>query len=95
MTVTPADIRRLAYLARIEIDDAEVEVVRAKLDGIFGMIDELQAIDTAGVVPMAHAQDVAAPLRKDAVSEHDEHVLFQAVAPAVERGLYLVPKVIE
>ncbi|HZQ62606.1 MAG TPA: Asp-tRNA(Asn)/Glu-tRNA(Gln) amidotransferase subunit GatC [Casimicrobiaceae bacterium] len=95
MTVSPADIRRLAYLARLELDDVQVQAVRAKLEGIFGMIDELQAVDTTGVVPMAHAQDVAAPLRQDEASERDEHARFQAVAPAVERGLYLVPKVIE
>lgn len=95
MTVSPADIRRLAYLARIDIDDAQGGAVRAKLDAIFGMIDELQAIDTTGVVPMAHAQDVATPLRQDEVTEHDARARFQAVAPAVERGLYLVPKVIE
>ncbi len=59
------------------------------------MIDELNAVDTKGVVPMAHAQDLMLPLREDAVTEGDQHELFQSVAPAVERGLYLVPKVIE
>ena len=95
MTISLADIHRLAHLARLEIDAAEAEDVRAKLDAIFGMIGQLQAVDTTGVVPMAHAQDVSLPLRDDAVTETDRHALYQSVAPAVEDGLYLVPKVIE
>ena len=95
MSLSERDIHRLAYLARIEIDDAAARAVRDKLDSILGMIDELKAVDTTGVMPMAHAHDVAAPLREDRVNEHDEHAKFQSVAPAVERGLYLVPKVIE
>jgi aspartyl-tRNA(Asn)/glutamyl-tRNA(Gln) amidotransferase subunit C len=59
------------------------------------MINELQTVDTKGVVPMAHAQDVMLPLREDQVTEIDAHALYQSVAPAVEDGLYLVPKVIE
>ena len=89
------DVHRVAHLARIEIDAAQADEVRAKLDAIFGMINELQSIDTTGVVPMAHAQDVAMPLRPDEVSDVNQHVLYQSVAPAVEDGLYLVPKVIE
>jgi aspartyl-tRNA(Asn)/glutamyl-tRNA(Gln) amidotransferase subunit C len=95
MTLSLADIERLAHLARIEITGAEADDVRLKLDAIFGLIDELQAIDTTGVVPMAHAQDVALPLREDRVTETDSRALYQSVAPAVEDGLYLVPKVIE
>jgi aspartyl-tRNA(Asn)/glutamyl-tRNA(Gln) amidotransferase subunit C len=95
MTISTADVHRIAELARIEIDAAQAEDVRAKLSAIFGMIDELNAIDTAGVVPMAHAQDVALTLRDDVVTESDHHALYQSVAPAVEDGLYLVPKVIE
>jgi aspartyl-tRNA(Asn)/glutamyl-tRNA(Gln) amidotransferase subunit C len=95
MTISLADIHRLAHLARLEIDAADAEDVRAKLDAIFGMIGQLQAVDTTGVVPMAHAQDVSLPLRDDAVTETDRHALYQSVAPAVEDGLYLVPKVIE
>ena len=95
MTISLADVHRIAHLARIEIDAAEAEDVRAKLDAIFGMINELAAVDTTGVVPMAHAQDVMLPLRADAVTESDHRALFQGVAPAVEDGLYLVPKVIE
>jgi aspartyl-tRNA(Asn)/glutamyl-tRNA(Gln) amidotransferase subunit C len=95
MTISTADVHRLAHLARIEIDAGQAEEVRAKLDAIFGMINQLNAVDTAGVVPMAHAQDVGLPLRPDRVTETDRHALYQSVAPAVEDGLYLVPKVIE
>ncbi len=95
MTISLADVQRIAHLARLEVDAGEAEDVRAKLDAIFGLINTLQAVDTAGVVPMAHAQDVSLPLRDDAVTESDCHALYQSVAPAVEDGLYLVPTVIE
>jgi aspartyl-tRNA(Asn)/glutamyl-tRNA(Gln) amidotransferase subunit C len=95
MTISNADVERLAHLARIEIDAAQAEDVRAKLDAIFDLLGQLDAVDTTGVVPMAHAQDVTLPLRADAVTEADRHALYQRVAPAVEDGLYLVPKVIE
>ena len=95
MTITAADVRRIAELARIEIDAEQADDVRAKLAAIFALIDQLNAVDTEGVVPMAHAQDVALPLREDAVRDADHRELYQSVAPAVEDGLYLVPKVIE
>ena len=95
MSLSLADVQRIAHLARIDIDDAQADAVRAKLQAIFVMIDELNAIDTTGVVPMAHAQDLMLPLRDDVVTETDQHERFQRIAPAVERGLYLVPKVIE
>ncbi len=95
MALTLADVHRIAHLARIDIDAAEAGEVHRKLDAIFAMINELQAVDTTGIVPMAHAQDVTLSLREDRVSEPDRHILFQSVAPAVEDGLYLVPKVLE
>jgi aspartyl-tRNA(Asn)/glutamyl-tRNA(Gln) amidotransferase subunit C len=95
MALTPDDVARLAHLARIEIDAAAAEDVRAKLDAILSLVNELKAIDTAGIEPMSHAQDVALTMRDDVVTEHDRHAEFQRVAPAVEDGLYLVPRVIE
>ena len=95
MALSSADIERIAHLARIEISAAEVADVRKKLDGIFDMIGRMRAIDTTGIVPMAHAQEVALPLRDDVVADADRHELYQSVAPAVLDGLYLVPKVIE
>ena len=95
MSLAPDDIRRLARLARIALDADAARDVRVKLDAILGLIDELQAIDTTGIEPMAHTQDVSLPLREDAVTERDDHALFQRAAPATANGLYLVPKVIE
>jgi aspartyl-tRNA(Asn)/glutamyl-tRNA(Gln) amidotransferase subunit C len=95
LALTLDDVRRIAHLARIDIDAAQADDVHRKLSAIFGLIDELLAVDTTGIEPMAHAQDVTLRLREDAVTEADQHVLFQAVAPAVEDSLYLVPRVIE
>jgi len=95
MALAPDDVNRLAHLARIDIDAGEARDVLAKLDAIFGLIDALQAIDTTGVVPMSHAQDVMLTLRDDVVTETDRHEAFQRGAPAVAGGLYLVPKVLE
>jgi len=95
MTLSIADVHRIAHLARIEIDAGQADEVRAKLDAIFAMINELSAVDTTGVEPMAHAQDVTLALRDDAVTESDESARYQRIAPSVADGLYLVPKVIE
>ena len=95
MSLGEADIRRLARLARIGIDAATARDVQAKLQAILGLIDELQAIDTADVEPMAHAQDVTLALRDDVVTESDQSAACQRLAPSVGNGLYLVPKVLE
>jgi aspartyl-tRNA(Asn)/glutamyl-tRNA(Gln) amidotransferase subunit C len=95
MAPTLDDVLRIAHLARLDIDAAAAREVHAKLAAIFTLINELQAIDTTGIEPMSHAQDVSAPMRADAVTETDRHADFQRVAPAVEDGLYLVPRVIE
>ncbi|TMH18944.1 MAG: Asp-tRNA(Asn)/Glu-tRNA(Gln) amidotransferase subunit GatC [Betaproteobacteria bacterium] len=95
MALSSAEIQRIAHLARIEITPAEAVDVRAKLDSIFDLIGRMRAVDTAGIVPMSHAQDVTLPLREDIVTETDRRELYQSVSPAVQNGLYLVPKVIE
>lgn len=95
MSLSLQDIQHIARLARIRVDDAEAETARGQLNSIFGLIEQMQAVDTAGIEPMAHALDMAQRLREDRVSESDQHDKFQAIAPAVENGLYLVPKVIE
>ena len=89
------DVKRIAYLARIAIDDSEAAAVLKQLSGIFALIGQMQAVDTTGIEPMSHAQDVVLRLRDDKVTESDQHELFQSVAPQVDTGLYLVPKVIE
>jgi aspartyl-tRNA(Asn)/glutamyl-tRNA(Gln) amidotransferase subunit C len=95
MALTLADVRRVAHLARIEISDEDATSVLRDLLSIFELIERMQAVDVSGIEPMSHAQDLALRLREDEVSEEDQHRLFQAVAPQVESGLYLVPKVIE
>ena len=95
MALTREDVLRAARLARIAIDDGEADAVLEQLLRIFDMIEEMRAVDVSGVQPMAHAQDVTLRLREDAVTESDQHELFQSIAPRVERELYLVPKVIE
>lgn len=95
MSLSLDDVRRIAHLARIEVTDAELSAVHQQLNGILGLVEQLQAVETAGIAPMAHAQNVTLRLRDDAVTESDQRGLFQSVAPAVEAGLYLVPKVIE
>lgn len=95
MSLTLDQVRRVAQLARIEISDDEAQQLGHQLNDIFALIEQMQAVDTRGIEPMAHAQDVAQRLREDRVTEADRQADFQAVAPDVEAGLYLVPKVIE
>jgi aspartyl-tRNA(Asn)/glutamyl-tRNA(Gln) amidotransferase subunit C len=89
------DVRRIAELARIEVPEEGVAALQHDLNGIFGLIEQMRAVDTTGVEPMAHAIDLTQRLREDRVTETDQHELFQSAAPRVEDGLYLVPKVIE
>jgi len=95
MALTLDDVKRIAHLARIEVEPHEAEQVLGQLTGIFRLIEEMQAVNTDGVEPMSHAQDVMLRLRDDVVTETDQHKLFQTIAPQVEGDLYLVPKVIE
>ena len=95
MSLTLEQVRRVAQLARIDVSDAEAESTLGHLNGIFSLIEEMQAVDTRGIEPMAHAQDLSQRLRADVVTEGDRRAAFQAVAPETEAGLYLVPKVIE
>jgi aspartyl-tRNA(Asn)/glutamyl-tRNA(Gln) amidotransferase subunit C len=88
-------IARIAHLARLELSAAETADMRAKLNDILAMVDQMSAVDTAGVEPMSHPQEVTQRLRDDAITEANQRELFQSLAPAVEDGLYLVPKVIE
>ena len=95
MSLSHDQVRRLADLARIAIGPDETESVLERLNRVLGLIEEMRRVDTSGVEPMAHPLDAAQRLRPDAVTERDQHELFQSVAPAVEGGHYLVPKVIE
>lgn len=101
MSITNADVRKVASLARLAMSEAEIETARSQLAGIFDLIAEMQAVDTRNIAPMSHAQDVSQRLRADVVTEGNQRELFQSLAPAykgspqVEAGLYLVPQVIE
>ena len=95
MSLSIDQVLRVARLARIAVDAGEAEAVKDQLNRVLGLIDQMQAVDTAGIEPMAHALEVVQRMRPDEVSETDRHARFQSAAPAVEGGLYLVPKVIE
>ena len=95
MSLSPEDVSRIALLSRIELSAAELETTRDQLNGILGFIEQLQAVDTTGIEPMAHAVDVVQRLRPDMVTETDRRADFLAVAPETEAGLYLVPRVVE
>jgi aspartyl-tRNA(Asn)/glutamyl-tRNA(Gln) amidotransferase subunit C len=95
MSLTPDDVRRLARLARIEIEAEESHALLDRLNGVLGLIDEMRRVDTQGIQPMSHALDVSQRLRPDEVREADRREAYQSVAPAVQDGLYLVPKVID
>lgn len=95
MSLDLEQIRRIARLARIAVSDADARATAEKLNGVLGLIEQLQAVDTTGIEPMAHALDLVQRLREDVVTETDRHADFQSLAPAVDGGLYLVPKVLE
>lgn len=95
MSLYKDEVDRIARLARLAVRPEESAAVIERLNRVLGMIETMRAVDTRQVEPMAHALDVLQRLRADDVTETDQHALFQAAAPAVERDLYLVPKVIE
>lgn len=95
MPLSNEQVGRLSRLARLSIPDGSVDVTRRQLDSIFVLIAQMQAVDTTGIDPMSHPQELAARLREDTVTETDCRAVFQAIAPQAEGGLYLVPKVIE
>ena len=99
MSLTPDDIARIANLARLELHPDESERMLTQINGFFGIVEAMRAVDTTGVEPLAHPvvviQDVALRLRADVASEPNQREANQRSAPAVERGLFLVPKVIE
>jgi aspartyl-tRNA(Asn)/glutamyl-tRNA(Gln) amidotransferase subunit C len=95
MSLTPSDVKRLAMLSRLALDPAEQANTLDRLNRVFGLIEQLKAIDTQGVEPMTHAQGMVLRLREDKVTETDQRESIQINAPAVQDGLYLVPKVIE
>jgi aspartyl-tRNA(Asn)/glutamyl-tRNA(Gln) amidotransferase subunit C len=99
MALTSKDLDRIANLARLELQPSESEHMLTQLNGFFDIVEQMRAVDTSGLEPLAHPvaviQDITLRLREDAVSEPNQRDLNQQSAPAVEQGLFLVPKVIE
>ena len=95
MTLKIEDVRNIAQLARLQIDDSNVEQYATELSRILALAEQMSAVDTTDVTPMAHPMDATQRLRADEVTETDQRDKFQAIAPDVERGFYRVPKVIE
>lgn len=99
MSLNAQDIDRIANLAKLQLQPTEAERMREQINGFFNIVESMRAVDTTGVEPLAHPvaviQDVALRLRNDVVSEPNNREANQKSAPAVERGLFLVPKVIE
>ena len=95
MTISREDIEKVAVLARIRVDDEQVAALEKDLGNILDLVDQLGAADTDSVAPMAHSLDAVQRLRADEVTETNQREAFQAIAPATENGLYLVPRVIE
>ena len=95
MPLADADVQKIAGLARLSIEAREIPAYRAELSGILGLVEQMNAIDTRGVLPLAHPLEPAARLRADEVTESCPREQFQQQAPLTEDGYYLVPKVIE
>lgn len=95
MSFSTDDIHKVATLARLHLEDGKAHKLGEDISNILKLVDQLQAVDTSGVEPMAHPMDAVQILRADEVSESNQRDKYQACAPAVEEGLYLVPKVIE
>ncbi len=95
MSLSITDVEKVARLARLAMSEQEIQTAQAQLSNIFGLIAEMQAVDTSGIEPMSHSQDLSQRLREDVVSVTNQREAFQAIAPQTEAGLYLVPQVIE
>lgn len=95
MSLVTSEVEKIAHLARLAISPADVPEYARNLSNIIGLVEQMQAVDTRDVVPMAHPLDATARLRSDEVTESDQRAHFQTIAPQVAAGLYLVPKVIE
>ena len=95
MALDRSDVEKIAHLARIGLNDADIPRTTEALNSILGLIDQMQAVDTTGIEPLAHPLEASQRLRADVVTASNHREAYQSIAPAVENGLYLVPKVIE
>ncbi len=95
MALERSDVEKIAHLARLGVNDDDIPRTTEALNSILGLVDQMQAVDTNGIEPLAHPLEATQRLRADVVTEENHRDAYQAIAPAVESGLYLVPKVIE
>ncbi|MBE9568049.1 MAG: Asp-tRNA(Asn)/Glu-tRNA(Gln) amidotransferase subunit GatC [Proteobacteria bacterium] len=95
MSIEVDEVKKIAKLACLNVDDADIQSYATNLSNILDLVAQMDAVDTTGVTPMSHPFDVVQRLREDVVTDLDRREDFQAIAPAVEDGLYLVPKVLE
>jgi len=95
MSISQDEVKKIAHLARLSLDEQEVEAFAGSLSQILGLIEQMNAVDTTGIAPMSHPRDATLRLRPDEVTETDQRDKLQANAPAKEDALFLVPKVIE
>ena len=95
MSVTATDVKKVAHLARISLNEQDISDYADSLSDIMAWVEQMNSVDTDGIEPMAHPQEASTRLRLDEVKDSDQRARFQAIAPATEAGLYLVPKVLE
>jgi aspartyl-tRNA(Asn)/glutamyl-tRNA(Gln) amidotransferase subunit C len=95
MSLSPAEVEKIAHLARLALEPTQAAGLAQDLSRILDLVDQMNAVDTAGVEPMAHPLEMSQRLRQDQVTEADQREAYQEVAPQTEAGLYLVPRVIE
>ncbi len=95
MSLSTEEIKKISLLARLAMSDEEALQYSESLSEIFDLVAQMNAVDTSGIEPMAHPQDISQRLREDVVTAINEREKFQSIAPATENGLYLVPRVIE
>lgn len=95
MSLQRKDVEKIAHLARLQLDEADIPEYTRNLSNILDLVEQMDKVDTGGVVPMAHPLEMSQRLRADEVTEHNQREHFQAHAPRVENGLFLVPRVIE
>lgn len=95
MSLDRSDVEQIAHLARLQIDTADIDSYNHSLNSILSLVDQMQAIDTQGIEPLAHPLDAVQRLRRDEVTESNQRDALLAIAPATEAGLFLVPQVIE
>ena len=95
MSLSTEEIKKISLLARLAISDEEAQQYSESLSEIFDLVAQMNAVDTSGIEPMAHPQDISQRLREDVVTASNEREKFQSIAPSTEKGLYLIPQVIE